>query len=187
MTPPQFPGENERRPAGNGAADSQGGADKSTVVAGSEYASLIRSAHPELVRGFDELAPSTSRLPGVTPTPLARRILGAAPRPIPRYGDREWLSLPTDDLRRFAAILIGAECWREYCSVAQVIEDLRRQLAEEDRQAVRRLGAASREVALTGLIAHDPAHEHQMHARTKPAAWAAEPEPWPRDQQGQVA
>ena len=49
-----------------------------------------------------------------TPSPRARwarRFIDAAEKPLPRYGDPDWLALPEGDARKIAAVVIAAECW----------------------------------------------------------------------------
>jgi hypothetical protein len=83
---------------------------------------------------------------GLELTDLARKILARAPRPIPRYGSTQWLALPVDDLSRFAAVLVAAECWRDHCSTERVAEYLREQMDREDRAVLRRIRGTSRDV-----------------------------------------
>lgn len=79
-------------------------------------------------------------------TPLARSVLARAARPIPRYGSPEWDALPDGDLRRVAAVLVAAECWRDHCSPERVAADVAAQLEADDRLVHARLRATSEDV-----------------------------------------
>jgi hypothetical protein len=85
----------------------------------------------------------------VTLTALARHLLARVPAGVvtPRYGSSEWDELPDQDPRRAASIVIAAEAWRDHCSPSRVAEDMRRQLAEEDTAAWRRIREASWDVS----------------------------------------
>lgn len=41
----------------------------------------------------------------------AARLIGAAMKPIPRYGSPEWLALPEGSPAKVAAVVVAAECW----------------------------------------------------------------------------
>lgn len=56
-----------------------------------------------------------ARLMGRDATGLQARVFIAQARevgPLPRYGSPQWLVLPAADVRRRAAVLVAAECWR---------------------------------------------------------------------------
>jgi hypothetical protein len=80
------------------------------------------------------------------PTALARDVLARAPRPIPRYADPAWHALPESDLRRVAAVLVAAECWRSHTTLEQITADLLEQLAADDALVRARLVAAAVDV-----------------------------------------
>lgn len=79
-------------------------------------------------------------------TALARDILARAERPIPRYGSDEWIELPENDLRRVAAVIVAAECWRDYTSPETVFEDLIESQRVDDALVLARIRATSADV-----------------------------------------
>lgn len=78
-------------------------------------------------------------------TPLARHLLGKVTdrSTIPRYGSPEWDALPEMDPRRAASVVLAAECWRDYCSPAQVALDLLGEMEQADTELRRRIREAS--------------------------------------------
>lgn len=65
-------------------------------------------------------------------TAFARKILDAAPRPLPRYGSPEWELLEETDPQRLAAVIVAAECWRDHCSAERVAVELDRRRQEDE-------------------------------------------------------
>lgn len=51
----------------------------------------------------------------------ARRLIKAAAKPLPRYGDEEWLALPEGDARKIAAVVVAAECWASELDDLEVV------------------------------------------------------------------
>lgn len=64
---------------------------------------------------------------------FVRRMLDLGNRrgDIPIYGSPEWEDLPTDDPRRFAAVVRSAECWRRDGSPEAIRRRLRAELHAE--------------------------------------------------------
>lgn len=79
-------------------------------------------------------------------TPLARSLLARTGRPIPRYGSPEWNALPDGDLRRVAAVVVAAECWRDHCSTERCFEDLIEQQRVDDALVFARIAETSASV-----------------------------------------
>jgi len=81
----------------------------------------------------------------VTPEQMHRTLVDLA-RPhgdIPVYGSQDWCDLPATDPRRFAAVVVAAECWR-----AEFTEErVRERLAEADLLAAVRCRAVSGDLA----------------------------------------
>ena len=80
-------------------------------------------------------------------TPLARYILDRTPGPVPRYGSPEWAALPEHDLRRVAAVVLAAECWRDHCSPERIAADLTAAMVEQECEIRRRVRESSWDVA----------------------------------------
>jgi len=91
-----------------------------------------------------------ARLTAAPVRPMRHSVRPESPRSgdfgDPRYGGWAWSVLPDQDPRRAAGVIIAAECWRSHCSPAQLAEDLRRQLAEENAAVVRRVRETSWDV-----------------------------------------
>jgi hypothetical protein len=81
-------------------------------------------------------------------TPLARRLIDrvADRNSIPRYGSPEWDSLPDQDPRRAAAVMVAAESWRDHTSLERIAEDMAAELQREDDAVRRRFKEASLDV-----------------------------------------
>jgi hypothetical protein len=78
--------------------------------------------------------------------PWARRFLRRVPRPIPQYGSDEWDQLPHGDVRRWAALVVAAEHWREYWTAESIAERLREDLSAENRRCLERWTDAMNDV-----------------------------------------
>lgn len=85
------------------------------------------------------------------PEPLewsAERIRQArAHGPIPSFGSAEWDLLPAGDPRRWAAVIVAAECWRDHRSPQRIADALRQEIADENAALYRRIRGASWDVA----------------------------------------
>lgn len=146
-------------------------------VAATDTASITPDDQPGN-RISRNVVPARPGAPALPMTGLARRILDRCPRPLPKYGSDEWVALPKDDLRRFGAVLLAAECWRDHCSPQRIAADLIEGFRSEDRAVHRRLRATSRDVAialdntLPGW-AGSPSHAELARRRGEPggAVW----------------
>jgi hypothetical protein len=68
-----------------------------------------------------------------------RLKLGRSCGEIPVYGSDEWEALDAADPRRFAAVVVAAECWRREGEPDAIEARLRHELAEADWLAAWRL------------------------------------------------
>lgn len=97
--------------------------------------------------------------------PWAERFLRTVPRPIPRYGSAEWAALSRGDVRRWAAVVVAAEMWRDYTSTEATAERLAEELDAEQRRCVQRWGDAANDVRGRARIADGLAgSEYPSHA-----------------------
>jgi len=97
-----------------------------------------------------ELPPEVSPWAAVRLAALGRRTS----TPVPPYGSPKWDALADDEPAKYAALVRGAEAWRQHCSPEQVAADLRRELADVDRQTHERLRATSNDVSEVAGRAH---------------------------------
>lgn len=104
------------------------------------------------------------------PTRYGQAVLDAAPRPIPRYGSQEWEALPDHDPRILAAIVVAAECWRDYCSPETVFEDLIQSQREDDAMVFARITETSDDVhaGLPFGFVDAPTHRELVARRAAP-------------------
>ncbi|MDQ1626408.1 MAG: hypothetical protein QOI54_152 [Actinomycetota bacterium] len=88
---------------------------------------------------------------------------------LPRYGSRQWEALQPGDQRRWAAVIVAAEAWRDHCSPERVAGDLRQQMADEDAALYRRVREASWDVAGArdwAALAKSPTHAELVARRS---------------------
>jgi hypothetical protein len=95
--------------------------------------------------------------------PWARRFLRRVPRPIPQYGTPEWEELPHGDVRRWAALVVAAEHWRDYWTAEAIAERLREDLSAENRRCLERWTDAMNDVRGERRMTPDP----------EPSTWPA--------------
>jgi hypothetical protein len=83
------------------------------------------------------------------PLPWALELIRAATAhgPLPLYGDPEWQQLEPTDPRRWAAVIVAAEAWRDHRSAERIAVELRRELDDIDMAVISRLKEAAVDVA----------------------------------------
>lgn len=88
---------------------------------------------------------------------------------LPLYGSAAWHDLPAGDPRRWAAVIVAAECWRDHRSPGRVALDMRRALSEADALMTMRLKDAAVDVAQAAdwsAIAGNPPHAELVRRRS---------------------
>jgi hypothetical protein len=79
--------------------------------------------------------------PRLTRAEFVSRLLDLGRRygPLPIYGSAEWEALDPVDPRRFAAVVVAAECWRSDGTDDAIRARLEQELAEQNRLCAWRL------------------------------------------------
>lgn len=116
-------------------------------------------------------APLATLLGGMVadPLPWAVERLRAVAGTLPLYGSPEWDALADRDPRRWASVIVAAECWRDHRSPGRVSLDMRRVLAEAETLHIARLKDAAVDVSQAAdwaAIAGNPTHAELVRRRS---------------------